>query len=141
MTNDTNEINVFADGGARGNPGPSAIGVHIEDSEGNHVASLGKKIGHGTNNMAEYTAVVEAFDLILEMDIKPSKVNFYLDSNLVVSQLNGVFKIKNANLRELLFKIKEKESLVGCPTTYSHIPREKNIKADELVNKALDNLL
>lgn len=137
----TDEVvfNIYTDGGARGNPGPAAIGVHIEDSDGNHIESLGKKIGEATNNVAEYTAVIEALDFILEMDSKPSKINFFMDSNLVASQLSGVFKIKNPNLRNLLFEIRKKESALGIPLTYSFIPREKNKKADLLVNRALDN--
>ncbi len=135
------EINVFTDGGARGNPGPAAVGIHVEDSEGNHIVSLGKKIGETTNNVAEYTAVIEAYDLILEMEDHPSKINFFLDSNLVVSQLNGTFKLKSVSLRDLLMKIREKENEAKAPLSYSYIPREKNKAADSLVNRALDNLL
>ncbi len=135
------EINVYTDGGARGNPGPSAVGIHIEDILGNHIVSLGKKIGHATNNIAEYSAVIEAFDLILEMKDRPSKINFFIDSNLVASQLNGVFKLKSPSLRDLLLKIRQKENEVKCLVSYSYIPREKNMTADSLVNRALDNLL
>lgn len=135
------EINVYTDGGARGNPGPAAVGIHIEDTEGNHIVSLGKKIGSATNNVAEYTAVIEAFELILEMTDRPSKINFFLDSNLVASQLNGMFKLKSPALRNLLLKIRQKENEAKSEVTYSYIPREKNIKADSLVNRALDNLL
>src|SRR3990167_3559058 len=102
MESDELVLNIYTDGGARGNPGPAAVGVHIEDTQGNHVVSLGKKIGHTTNNVAEYRAVIEALDLALQLNKKISKINFFLDSNLVASQLNGVFKIKNSNLRAML---------------------------------------
>ena len=140
MESDELVLNIYTDGGARGNPGPAAVGVHIEDIQGNHVVSLGKKIGHTTNNVSEYKAVIEALDLALELNKRISKINFYLDSNLVVSQLNGVFKLKSPALRELLLKIREKEGELECPITYSYIPREKNLKADRLVNLALDSL-
>lgn len=137
-------INIYTDGGARGNPGPSAIGVYVEDENKKEIISFGKKIGVATNNVAEYTAVINAFDYLLENNellMKLEIINFFLDSNLVVSQLRGLFKIKNANLRELLFKIKEKESQISAKIYYHHIPREQNKKADKLVNLALDNKL
>lgn len=135
------KINVFTDGGARGNPGPSAIGVYIENEKGEEIHSFGKKIEPGTNNVAEYTAVVEALSWVLEnkKNIRASSINFFLDSNLVCSQLNGLFRIKNARLRELLFRIRELEGETKMTINYSHVPREKNQKADRLVNMALDS--
>lgn len=135
------EVNIYTDGGARGNPGPAAVGIHIEDKEGNHIVSIGKKIGHATNNVAEYSAVVEALDLVLELSQKVSKINFFLDSNLVVSQLNGVFKLKSPSLRNLLIKVRQKETETGSQISYTYIPRENNKIADGLVNRALDNLV
>lgn len=139
-----NQINIFADGGARGNPGPAAIGFYIEDLKGNEIISIGKKIGEATNNVAEYTAILSALDWLIKNKRKfekNTKVNFYLDSLLAASQLSGLYKIKNAKLRELIFSIKQKEEELGIDAIYKHIPREKNTKADKMVNLALDNLL
>lgn len=134
-------INVYTDGGARGNPGPAAIGVFIVHGKNAVLARIGKKIGHATNNVAEYTAVIEGLAWIAKNIDKLSidRINFFLDSQLVVSQLNGIYKIKNSVLRELLFSIREKEASLGSVISYTHIRREKNKEADRLVNMALDN--
>lgn len=135
------KLNIFTDGGARGNPGPSAIGVYIENEKGEEVISIGKEIGTATNNTAEYKAVIEAFLWIIENKEKFSEstvINFYLDSLLVCSQIKGLFKVKNADLRTYLFEIRQLEAEIKNPIFYTHIPREKNRKADALVNKALD---
>ena len=137
----TNEINIFTDGGSRGNPGQAAIGVYIEDLNGKTLALIGKRLGIATNNVAEYKAVLEALDWVISSGEQYVKINFYLDSNLVMSQLNGLFKIKNAALRELLFSAKQKETTIKSPITYKYIPREQNKKADSLVNQALDYLI
>ncbi len=140
MKTDNSDWIIHTDGGARGNPGPAAIGVVIEKG-GDVVSELHKKIGVATNNVAEYQAVVEALDALLqclETDKKGERVVFYLDSLLVVQQLMGVYKIKNANLGLLYAKVKFLEHNVGLPVTYMYIPREKNRHADSLVNRALD---
>jgi ribonuclease HI len=139
-----NKLLVFTDGGSRGNPGPSAVGVYIEDGNGNKLTSIGKKIGIATNNVAEYSAIVEALCWLNNNKKKISntlEVFFYLDSELAYSQLCGLYKVKNAAIRELVFRIRQEEAQLGIPVVYSHIPREKNTKADLLVNLALDNLL
>jgi len=130
---------IHTDGGARGNPGPSAIGVVIE-KEGKRIYEFGKKIGDTTNNVAEYTAVIEAFKYMKKIkgDKDTMVMNFYLDSLLVVNQLNGIFKIKDSKLRDLVLKIRMLEQEVGGVISYSAIPREKNKEADLLVNQALD---
>jgi len=135
----TEGVVIHTDGGARGNPGPAAIGVVIE-KDGKKIHEFGKKIGESTNNVAEYTAVIEAFKKIKELGImnKELRINFFIDSKLVVEQLNGRFKIKDAKLRELVLQIKMLEQEVGGVITYHIIPREQNIRADLLVNQALD---
>lgn len=133
---------VFTDGGARGNPGPSAIGVYIANDKGKEIAKIGKRIGHATNNIAEYSAILEALSWIEEnRDLfdKDSKISFFMDSELATSQIAGVYKVKNDKIRELLFKIRVKEKELGLSITYKHIRREENKKADRLVNLALDN--
>ena len=139
-----NRVNVFTDGGSRGNPGPSAVGVYVEDYDGKELVSIGKKIGIATNNVAEYSAIIEAFEWLCVSKDKlgnNTKIFFYLDSELAYSQLSGLYKIKNAAIRELVLKIRQKEAELNMSVIYSHIPREKNKKADLLVNLALDNLL
>lgn len=132
---------VHTDGGARGNPGPAAIGVVIE-ADGETIASFGMRIGETTNNVAEYTAVIEALRWLRSSSpINPfthQPIHFYLDSNLVVQQLNGMFKVKDARLRELVMQIRLLEQEVGGEVTYTYIPRERNKRADLLVNCALE---
>ncbi len=135
------QLTIHTDGGARGNPGPAAIGVVIEQ-ERKTIAQFGTYIGKATNNVAEYQAVIEALNWVLNhaQDVnKASGLDFFLDSTLVVNQLNGTFKIKNANLRLLLAKIRLLEQETGKTIYYSYVPREQNKKADLLVNQALDN--
>lgn len=135
-------ISIYTDGGARGNPGPAAIGVYIEQ-EGKPLVQIGRKIGEATNNFAEYKAILEAL-LWVEENRKRldfNRIDFFMDSELAYSQLSGFYKIKNETIRSLIFKIREKESLIGIPIFYSHIKRERNKKADKLVNMALDNLI
>lgn len=133
-------LSVYTDGGSRGNPGPAAIGVYIEQ-DGKPVAQIGKKIGNATNNFAEYSAILEALNFLLENKDKLvfSKVEFFMDSELAYSQLVGLYKIKNSDIRKFIFEIRIKEASLGVPINYSHIRREKNKKADSLVNMALDN--
>lgn len=136
-------ITVFTDGGARGNPGPSAIGVYIIDDEKQVLYEKGERIGMATNNVAEYKAVLHALSFLSQnkpIVKKHSAVHFLLDSQLVASQINGIFKVKNSKLRSLLFQIREKETEISAKIIYSHIAREKNEKADSLVNKALDEI-
>lgn len=136
------KINVFTDGGARGNPGPAGIGVYIETETNKKIAGFGKTIGIATNNVAEYKAVIEALDWIIENKkdfFKDTKINFFLDSKLVCSQIIGIFKVKNADLRNLLFDVRDREAQINFDIYYKHIPREQNTKADEFVNEALDS--
>ncbi|MBI4089307.1 MAG: ribonuclease HI family protein [Candidatus Levybacteria bacterium] len=137
-----NNFHVFTDGGARGNPGSAAIGVYITDENNKKLAGFGKTIGVTTNNVAEYKAVIEALDWIIEnkKDLeKNAKIYFFLDSKLVYSQIIGIFKVKNADLRNLLFDVREREAQIFFSIFYKHIPREQNTRADALVNQALDN--
>lgn len=137
------KIIIHTDGGARGNPGPAAVGVVIEDMTSKKVIKeFGKKIGETTNNVAEYTAVLEALAYlrnypIIQLSNYPI-IQFYLDSTLVVNQLNGLFKVKDAKLRALLAQARILEQEVGGVIAYAFVPREQNQRADFLVNKALD---
>lgn len=131
---------IYTDGGSRGNPGPSAIGVFVEDEKGGTVQKVAKKIGQTTNNVAEYTAIIEALEWFKNSSFKAtiSDLYFFLDSRLVVNQINGLFKVKDGNLRHFLLKIRELEQEIKVKIYYQLIPREKNRQADKLVNQALD---
>lgn len=136
------QIYIFTDGGSRGNPGVAAIGVYIKDGD-KVLAKIGKRIGETTNNVAEYSAVLAALNWILEnkKTLGECEINFSMDSQLIYSQIAGVYKIKNENLRLLLFEIRKKEAEIKSKILYKYIPREQNEEADKLVNMALDNLL
>ena len=135
---------VFTDGGARGNPGPAAVGIFITNANGDEIAKIGKRIGFTTNNVAEYKAILEGLSWITSNKEKLGdnpEVSFFLDSELACSQISGLYRVKNKNLQELLFKIRTKEKELGIPISYQHIRRERNKTADKLVNLALDNKL
>lgn len=129
---------VFCDGGSRGNPGPGSSGCVIKTSAGKTRFLCGKYLGHTTNNIAEYTAVKIALELITANYEKGTPINFFLDSNLVVSQLNGLYQVKNEVLRSLFSQIRHLEKHFG-KVTYQHVPREQNKEADKVVNRVLDS--
>jgi ribonuclease HI len=137
------KVVVFTDGGSRGNPGPAALGVFIQTADGKELVRIGKRLGETTNNVAEYSAIVEAFNWLLEnkqkLDIQA--VDFFMDSQLACSQLNGLYKVKNPRIRDFVFELRQKEAQLQVPIAYAHVPREQNKKADFMVNQALDNLL
>jgi ribonuclease HI len=135
------EIVIFTDGGARGNPGPAACGVFIKNEKGEVLAKIGKYLGQTTNNIAEYTAIIEGLSWVLKNKDNEGlqKIHFYMDSLLAYSQLAGLYKVKNEKIREMIFEIRKLEALLKAPVFYNHIPREKNKLADALVNLALDN--
>lgn len=137
------KIKIYTDGGSRGNPGPAAIGVYISDGNNKELAKIGKKIGEATNNVAEYSAITEGFTWVLANKGKHdiSEVYFYMDSQLAYSQIVGLYKVKNERIRGFIFEIRQKEAELGVPVFYNHIFREKNKKADLMVNLALDNML
>lgn len=133
-------ITINTDGGARGNPGPAAIGVVIRDGKGKVVKEYGKTIGNATNNIAEYSAVVSALETLLKMlgaKAKQAEVLIEADSELVVKQLKGEYKVKDSNLQKEFIKVYNLKQSLG-KIDYKHIPREKNKRADQLVNEALD---
>jgi ribonuclease HI len=130
-------LTIYCDGGARGNPGPAGVGVVIIEANGRE-KKFNKFIGVKTNNQAEYEAVLYALEIVLAEYKELVKVDFYLDSELVVKQLNSEYKIKNQELGSLLIKIRNLIIKHDLETTFKHIPREKNHHADRLVNQAID---
>jgi ribonuclease HI len=131
---------IFTDGASRGNPGPASYGFTISDDSGKLVYEEGKYIGTTTNNVAEYTAVLEAFKYVKSNFAgKSVEINMFADSKLVAEQLAGKWRIKNPGLIHIFQQIKVIEmELVSV--TYTHVYREKNTVADGLANQALDNL-
>lgn len=131
------QLSIFCDGGARGNPGPAAIGFVVRDAAGKIFYQEGKAVGITTNNVAEYLAVIAALNWLKGQKLAASCVEFFLDAKLVVNQLNGLFKIKDTKLRELLFQVRQLEREVGGKIFYQLISRRENFLADRLVNQAL----
>jgi len=129
---------LYTDGGARGNPGPAAIGVIVYDSKKNVIKKISKYIGRATNNQAEYQALITG--LIEAKKIKAENVECFSDSKLVVQQVNRKYKIKNKKLAQLFIKIWNLSQSFK-KIKFSYIPREKNREADRLVNLALDKYL
>jgi len=127
----------FSDGGARGNPGPAGIGAVIYDAEKNKVAEISRYLGETTNNQAEYRALIAA--LHKSAELKAKEVECYLDSELVVKQLNREYKVKNAELAPLFLEV-HNISLSFKKIRFIHIPREKNKEADKLANEAMDRM-
>jgi ribonuclease HI len=143
----TQRLLIFTDGGARGNPGPAAIGFVVKDERGKILAQKGKFLGRATNNVAEYQALIEALKWLIANNAngliftkeKKLIVNFFLDSQLVVNQLNGFYKIKDIKLKNLIIKVKSLEKKINGKIFYGFVHRQKNRQADFLVNQTLDN--
>lgn len=127
---------VNCDGGSRGNPGKSALGVVIKTAKGKIIEEVGEYLGVQTNNYAECMAVVKALEVLRQKDL--FKADFYLDSELVVKQINGEYKIKSENIAHLHQRIKELSK--GMELSFSHVYRKDNTAADKLVNQVLDNV-
>lgn len=124
---------IHTDGGSRGNPGPAACGFVIEKNE-KEIYRGSKFLGETTNNIAEYEGVVAA----LRWLEKNSSTIFFLDSELVVKQLNGIYKVKNDGIRKLFSQVKKLQTEKNIKAIYKNVPRSRNKIADLLVNKELD---
>jgi ribonuclease HI len=126
---------LFTDGGARGNPGPAAFGYVLEAEDGTVLDARGERIGIATNNVAEYRALIAGLEAALERGVTELKV--VSDSELVVKQMRGEYKVKNEALRELSLAAKRLERKLD-KVEYTAVRREHNELADRLVNEALD---
>ena len=126
---------IFVDGASRGNPGPAAIGVTIKDERGELITFISRRIGKATNNQAEYRAIIAALEEAVRLDVK--QVDIKMDSELVVKQINGEYRVKKATLKPLYQQVKQLQGLLQG-FTVTHIPRQQNFEADKLANKALD---
>lgn len=132
------EIKLYADGGSRGNPGPSASGFAIMDMTSRIVVKKGIYLGVTTNNQAEYQALKFGLDEALKMGVRD--IHVYMDSLLVINQMLGIFKIKNRDLWPIHVAIAELLPKFGH-VSFVHVPRELNKVADAAVNEALDEAL
>lgn len=130
-----NKLIIYSDGGARGNPGPAGIGVVIYSPEKEIIAEISEYLGETTNNQAEYRAVIAGMEKAKELGAL--ELEFYLDSELVVRQLNGQYKVKNEGLAPLFVKIYNLRQSFK-KVTFSHVRREFNKEADALANQAMD---
>jgi ribonuclease HI len=124
-----------SDGGARGNPGPAGYGVVIKDNNGQKVAALSEYLGHQTNNFAEYQGLIAALEYAVSHG--PKALKLVSDSELMVKQIKGIYKVKNAHLQDLHGRAKE---LIAQLEWFSidHAMREHNQEADRLANEAMD---
>jgi len=126
---------LWTDGGARGNPGPAAYAYVLEDEEGGSLAAHGEAIGVATNNVAEYSALIAGLEKAVELGI--DELDVISDSELMVKQMRGEYKVKNEALRELSSRAADLARRLGT-VSYTAVRREHNELADRLVNDALD---
>ncbi|HEX3056079.1 MAG TPA: reverse transcriptase-like protein [Gaiellaceae bacterium] len=126
---------LFTDGGARGNPGPAAYGYVLEAEDGTVLAAHGERIGVATNNVAEYRALIAGLEKAVELAVP--EVEVVSDSELLVKQMNGEYRVKNAALQDLSIQASRLAREVG-KVSYTAVRREHNKLADQLVNEALD---
>jgi ribonuclease HI len=128
---------VFTDGASKGNPGPASIGIvcYASASQTEIVFQHSEKIGKNTNNVAEWTSLIRALELLIQRNI--AEVSIFMDSELVVKQFNGLYKTKHPEMQKLknmAFSLKERFSIL----ILKYIPREKNKMADKLANEAFE---
>jgi len=131
-------VRANVDGGARGNPGPAAIGVVLRDGDGRVLEEVGEKIGEATNNVAEYKALLRGIELAAAHGA--GELELVGDSELVVRQVEGKYKVKNAGIKPLHAEVKR--ALAAFDSwSIQHVRRKNNADADRLVNEALDGAL
>lgn len=131
-------ITIYTDGGARGNPGPAGIGVVVYDGDGRIINKISHYIGKKTNNQAEYQALIAGLNEAIEL--KAEAVKCFLDSELVMKQMRGEYKVKNENIKDLYLTAQDLAKKIA-KVSFHHVPREKNKEADLLVNKAINRVL
>ncbi len=129
------ELHVYVDGAARGNPGPAAIGVVVLTRQDRKIAAFGETIGETTNNYAEYTALVHALRLLSVFEV--DRLRLYTDSELMAQQVKGEYRVKEKTLRSLYTQVMSMLSRYK-DWEITHVPRERNAEADRLANRALN---
>lgn len=135
------KIIIYTDGGARGNPGPAGIGVVIQDEKGAVLHESSAYIGETTNNIAEYEALIRALqDLkMFGEKLKDMQVEIRMDSELIVRQMQGIYKVREPSLKERFAKVAHLRLEQIPNLVFKHVPRAQNAHADKLVNEAIDN--
>ena len=128
----------YADGASRGNPGPSAAGVVIFDAAGRDVHHEGRRLGRGTNNEAEYKAAITALEAALGLGV--ARLELRMDSELVIRQLTGRYRVRNPRLLPLYNRLLDLRSRFQS-VTFRNVPRGENGLADSLANQALDHTI
>ena len=129
-----NKVVIYADGASRGNPGPAAIGATIKDERGKLIAGISERIGIATNNEAEYRAIIAALEEAIKLGANHVDIN--LDSQLVVRQISGQYRVKKATLKPLHQQVKQLLNLLQS-FTITHIPRQQNREVHTLADTAL----
>lgn len=141
MATKQDKLIIYTDGGSRGNPGPAALGVVIQDAKGNTIKKFGERLGIKTNNEAEYSAIIAALQKVKALygkeKTKKMAIDMRMDSELAAKQLNGVYKIEEERLFPLFIKVWNLKMDFG-KISFSHVPRAQNKHADQMVNEALD---
>ncbi len=134
------KINAFIDGASRGNPGESGIGVLLIDEAGNTLASINGYIGKATNNIAEYTALIVCLEKAIRLKrINCTKITIHSDSELLVRQMNGQYRVKNEGIKEIFERVHRVLSKAAFKYEIKHIKREQNRDADLLANAGIDS--
>jgi len=139
------KLTIKCDGGARGNPGPAGIGVYATGDD-KHLFSLSEYIGETTNNVAEYTAVIRSLEYIVTNQIKSETIEFILDSELIVKQIKGQYKVKQPHLQKLHLSVRQllqhlTSHQLAHTINFTHVKRDFNKEPDLLANQALDKHL
>ncbi len=132
---------IHADGGSRGNPGPAGAGAIVRDHLGNSVAAVSQFLGTRTNNYAEYEAVILAFTALAKLigtrGASAATVEVKMDSELVVKQMKGVYKVKHPTMKAQFARLMEAKAAFK-DVSFTHVPRAQNADADALANEAMD---
>ena len=133
---------LYADGGARGNPGPAGSGAVVFDASGKRVVEVADYIGETTNNVAEYEAIIRGLKALAaefpDDHFHTNELLIRMDSKLVIEQMKGAYKVKHPNLVPRYMEAKNVIARHFGKVSYEHVPREKNKDADELANRAMD---
>ena len=135
------ELNIYTDGGSRGNPGISGYGLVIYDEKQKIICKESKFLGIKTNNEAEYLAIIAALDWVKKNQsfLKINKINFFADSQLMIRQLQGIYKVKAPTLLPLFSRVQQLLIQINISHTFQDIRRELNEFADKLANQAMDS--
>jgi ribonuclease HI len=129
------DLIIYCDGASRGNPGPAAYGIVITTATGQEIVAEGRALGIATNNQAEYAALARALELAAQL--RPRRVEVRLDSELLVRQMNGQYRVRSAHLAPLYARVQELVRKLP-EVRFVHVPRMLNARADKLANAALD---